>query len=179
MSQGKATIGKNVPVLAKCKEARDVISALLWMTAAVVTITNEVKDYAPALGYLCDMAANVVHDRDMRTILSEEADREELLCHLLLHELQKLFRVYIRESVNHNHKKTVATTGYVSSKPFNKAVLAICGLQKRMQEYKMSNLSGQNLATLKTKSQASVPQVKQVSIYGTLTVYKLTKFDYK
>ena len=31
MSQGKAKIGRSVPVLAKCTEARDVISALLCM----------------------------------------------------------------------------------------------------------------------------------------------------
>ena len=35
MSQGKAKIGRSVPVLAKCTEARDVISALLWMAATV------------------------------------------------------------------------------------------------------------------------------------------------
>ena len=169
MSQGKAKIGRSVPVLAKCTEAQDVISPLLWMAAAVVTITREVKNYAPAFGLLCDMAANMVHTRAMRTILSDEAERKELLCHLLLHELQKLFSDYIRESVNHNHKRTADTEGYVSSKPFNKAVLAICDLQKRMQDYKMSNVSGQNLATLKKKSPASEPQKKQVSTYGTLT----------
>ena len=179
MSQGKAKVGHNVPVLAKCTDAQDLILALLWMAAAVVTITREVKNYAPAFGLLCDMAANVVHTRDMRIILSDEAEREELLCHLLLHKLQKLFCDYIRESINHNHKRTSDTKGYVSSKPFNKAVLAICDLQKRMQDYKMSNVSGQNLATLKKKSPASEPQKKQVSTYGTLTRYKLIKFGYK
>ena len=113
------------------------------------TITREVKDYAPALGLLCDIAANVVHTRDMRTILSDEAEREELLCHLLLHELQELFSDCTCESVNHNHKRTADSEGYVSSKPFNKAVLAICALQKRMQDYKISDVSGQNLARLK------------------------------
>ena len=149
MSQGKAKIGRSVPVLAKCTEARDVISALLWMAAAVVTITREVKNYAPAFGLLCDMAANMVHTRAMRTILSDEAERKELLCHLLLHELQKLFSDYIRESVNHNHKRTADTEGYVRVKLFNKAVLVICDLQKRMQDYKISDVSGQNLARLK------------------------------
>ena len=175
MSQGKAKIGRSVPVLAKCTEARDVISALLWMAAAVVTITNEVKDYAPALGYLCDMAANVVHDRAMRIIQSEEAERGELLCHLLLHELQKLLSDYIRESVHHNHKRTAVSDGYVSSTPFNKAVAAICDLQKRMQEYKISDVSGRNLVTLKKPSQASEPKNKQVSNYGTPISYKLVR----
>ena len=175
MNQGKAKIGHRVPLLAKCTEARDVISALLWMAAAVVTITNEVKDYAPALGYLCDMAANVVHDRAMRIILSEEAEREELLCHLLLHELQKLLSDYIRESVHHNHKRTAVSDGYVSSTPFNKAVEAICDLDRRMQEYKISDVSGRNLVTLKKPSQASEPKKKQVSKYGTPLSYKLVR----
>ena len=168
MSQGKAKIGRSVPVLAKCTEAQDVISPLLWMAAAVVTITREVKNYAPAFDLLCDMAANLVHARAMRTILSSEAEREELLCHLLLHELQKLFSDYIRESVNHNHKRTADTKGHVSSKSFNKAVLAICDLQKRMQGYKICDMSGGTLATLKKKSPASEPQKTQVSTYGTL-----------
>ena len=104
------------------------------------------------------MAANVVHARAMRTVLSDEAEREELLCHLLLHELQKLFSDYIRESVNHNHKRTADTEGYASSKPFNKTVLAICDLQKRIQDYEISDVSGRNLVTLKKESPASEPQ---------------------
>ena len=168
MSQGKAKVGCKVPVLAKCKEPLDVFSALLWMSSAVATITTEMKEYTPALGLLCNMGGGVVHTREMRSILSDEPENEELLCHLLLHKLQDIFSSYICDSVNHNHKHTVDIDGYISSQPFNKATMAIYDRQTCMQGYKTSNMSDQGLVTLKRNSPAPEAHKKQVCTYSTL-----------
>ena len=70
----------------------DVVTALLFMSAAARAFFNEMEDHAPALPWLLDFAVSTIYTEDIQDAVAEKALKEELLSHYLLDELQEIFR---------------------------------------------------------------------------------------
>ena len=167
-NKGKA--GGDVPLLARCTCLLDVVSALLHMSAAARLCCEEVGDHAPALPWLLDFAASTIATEDIEDTFSDQASREELLSHYLLHELQEIFRAYVRGATHYRQRAMADKYNCVLSSTWTTAARAIMNLPHRIDVLVSSDLKATGLVTLKRdKPIEKVTQVKQVShsIYTT------------
>ena len=60
MGTNKGKAADEVPLLSKCTCLLDVVSALLFMSAAARTFFNKMEDHAPTLAWLLDFATSTI-----------------------------------------------------------------------------------------------------------------------
>ena len=149
-NKGKAAEG--VPLLARCTYLLDVVSALLFMSAAARICCDEVEDTAPALPWLLDFAASTIFMEEIEDTFVAQAPREELLSHYLLHELQEIFRVYVKGVTHFRQKSMVTHNGCVKLSNWTAAARAIMELPRKIEMLANADLNATGLVTLRSKN---------------------------
>ena len=133
MGTNKGKAAEEVPLLANCTCLMDLVSALLFMSSAARTCCNEVEDHAPALPWLLDFAASTISTEEIEDTFVDQALREELLSHYLLHELQDIFRAYVKGVTHYKQKLMANHNSCVRSLTWNAAARAIMDLPRKIQ----------------------------------------------
>ena len=100
MGTNKGKVAKEVPLLFRCTCLLDMVSALLFMSAAARTLFNEVEDHAPTMAWLNDFAASTIFTEEIQDALAEKSLKEELLSHYPLHELQEISCAYVKDATH-------------------------------------------------------------------------------
>ena len=153
-----------VPLLARCTCLLDVVSALLFMSAAALLCCHEVGDHGPALPWLLDFAASTIATEEIEDTFAEQAPREELLSHYLLHELQEIFRAYVKGATHYRQRAMADKHNCVLSSTWTAAARAIMNLPHKIDMLVSADLKATGLVTLKReKPVEKVTQVKRVS----------------
>ena len=164
MCTNKDKAAESIPLLASCTCLLDVVSALLFMSAAARICCDEVEDSAPALPWLLDFAASTICTPVIEDMFTNQGPKEELLSHYLLHVLQEIFRNYIIGVTNYKQKQRVTQNGCVFSTNWDMAARAIMLLPDKIEMLVTADLSPTGLATLQhEKPRATVTQVNKVS----------------
>ena len=118
MGTNKGKAADEVPLLAKCTSLLDVVSALLFMSAAARSFFNEVEDHAPTLAWLLDFAASTIFTDEIQEALAENALKEELLSHYLLRKLQE-FHFHLHPSQEKEKPKPSTANARDTKNRFN------------------------------------------------------------
>ena len=113
---------------------------------------------------LLDFAASAIFTDDIEDMFVAQGPREELLSHYLLHELQEIFRGYVKGVTYYKQKSMVTYNSCVKSDNWNAAARAIMNLKRKIEMLANADLNATGLVTLQCeKPSARVTQVKQVS----------------
>ena len=134
------------------------------MSAAARICCDEVDNHAPALPWLLNFAASTIFTEEIKDTFVDQAPREELLSHYLLHEFQEIFHAYVNGVTHFKQKLMVTHNSCVKSSNWNAAAGAIMDLPQKIEMLAHADLNATGLITLKCeKPSAKVTQVKQVS----------------
>jgi len=114
-----------------------------------------VEDHAPALPWLLDFAANTITKEEIEDKLADQAHREKLLSHYLLHELQEIFRAYVKGVTHHRQQSMANNNSCVRSSTWNTAARAIMDLPREIERHVNADLNASGLITLTCANQFS------------------------
>lgn len=106
------------------------------------------KDHAPALPWLLDFAASTITKEEIEDKLADQAHMDELLSHYLLHELQEIFRAYVKGVTRYRQQSMANNNSCIRSSTWNTAARAIMDLPREIERHVNADLNATGLITL-------------------------------